>query len=101
MVLADGKAETGGVLDVLVLHLLRCIDGKFHGVTRAADGAAGGIGHISDDVECALLTVTALYKRNLRAGDHDGDGDEVVRLVEAEVESLQIDADVGGGQVAR
>ena len=55
---------------------------------------------LADDVEGGFVLVSALDEGDLRAGHDDGDGDVVVRVVSAEVERLQVDGDIGCGQVA-
>ena len=110
MVLAGGEGEAGGVLDVAALDLLGLVEGELDGVADVADGDALGVLHAAEDVDGGLVTIAVLDEGDLGAGDDQRDGN--VKLLGvlggvgvfgglgvglAEVEGLEIDGDVGGG----
>ena len=100
VVLAGGEGEAGGVLDVLLLHLLVGINVQLHGVADLADGDARGVLDLAEDVDGGLVLVLDRDGVDLRAGNDQRDGDVKLAVGQAEEEGLQVDGDVGGWDLA-
>ena len=100
VVLAGGEGEAGGVLDVLLLHLLVGIDGEVDRLAHLADRDVLGVLDLAEEVDGCLVLVLDGGDMDLRAGDDHGDGDVELAVGQAEVEGLEVDGDVGGGELA-
>ena len=85
-------------------NLLRVIDRELHRLANFGHVLAGGVLELSDDVEGGLTAVAAFDEGDLRAGDdrtRRARRSEVVgACITAEVIGLQVNLDVGGGQIA-
>ena len=100
LILARRQVEARRVLDILLPRLQRRIEIELDGFAHAADGPLHLVDHRADDVERGLVLVAAFDERNLRAGHEQRDRHVVAILIEAEVHGVEIDGDVGGGQIA-
>ena len=104
-VLSRRQIEAGGVLNVFLPRLQSRIEIELDRLARLADGPLGLVDDRADDVQRGLvrfstLGVAALHKRNLRAGNDQRNRHKETVIVEAEIQSVQIDGHVGGRQVA-
>ena len=69
VVLAWREREAGGVLHVLLLHLLVGIDGEVHRLAHLADDDVLRVLDLAQDVDGGLVLVLDLHGVDLRAGD--------------------------------
>ena len=100
MILSGWQHQSGVVLHVLVLYLVRGVDGQLYGVANLSSGKFSVVGDESEDVERGFVLIAIAAERNLRSG-HDK-RDRYIESVfgHTEVSRPEINGQIGRGQLS-
>ena len=99
VIAAGSEDEAGVVLHVFAADLARAVDGELHRVAQVADGEFVALEDLAEDVNGGVVFVFFGDERNLRAGDDQGNGKVIMRIVLAEIRSTGIERHVHLGEL--
>src|SRR5439155_25212826 len=94
MIAAGSEHEAGVVLHVLAADLLGALHGQLHRIPQAAHGEFAALEDLANDVDGRVVFIFFGDIGDLRPGDHQRNGEVVVRIVLAEIGRARIEGDV-------